>query len=555
MRSLIRGRFRMAPFVSEGRRSCALGLALGLSAVSCGDEPFHALSSDSASAEGLDYQPRIGVGVNASETKTFRRCVTIPTSETRHAFAKRLYTELAIHDRNELNDALDVSASVSAKGLWGSASGSASYFKNVHISGDAFYWLVNAHYRLLDEGIDTGDPSFGLTDEAKRILNGPGGLAAFYRACGDAFYSGATKGAQYALLYEFKTREEKTIERLKAMAEGSAFGVEAKASFSKLSEMAMKSSVLKVHSATEGGGDRLQSYATSPENLEREMAILRDDLYNHGRGVEVQWFVSDYNMFPEIAEAVANAAAAHEPTPTHIDKLVKDAALAKLYQRYNKNVDQQQHITLKLESATGVDPLYAFSEAKRQRLKEALALIERSNTDIALSAKGCIAKDDVDACLVEDVGQALDLLGSEMDDLLRPDEDYTTLQDWSLKFTQVQGSKKYLRIEGKQEGDQGQPTVFDTGYSLTDTFDGVMARNDEGQQLARIIGTVSRVRDPYSGLFRPNVCVYNYADTCSLRIAKLPAARAGARKGVKLQLVLYDAYGFVEKKLDFPVVN
>jgi hypothetical protein len=246
-------------------------LAFGFGSVSCGGVEPYSVSADRVAEEALGYQPRLGAGVNASETKTFRRCVTIPVSTTRHAFAKRLYTELAIHDRNELNSALDVSASVSAKGLWGSASGSASYFKNVQISGDAFYWLVNAHYRLLDEGIDTGDPAFGLTDDAKRILKGPGGLNAFFRACGDAFYSGATKGAQYALLYEFKTREEKTIERLKAMAEGSAFGVEAKASFSKVSDMAMKSSVLKVHSATEGGGDRLQSYATSPEALEHEL--------------------------------------------------------------------------------------------------------------------------------------------------------------------------------------------------------------------------------------------------------------------------------------------
>src|SRR6478672_10267594 len=61
-----------APSVRYGT---ALVLAFGFCSGSCGGDSPYFVSTDREAEEALEYQPRIGVGVNASETKTFRRCV------------------------------------------------------------------------------------------------------------------------------------------------------------------------------------------------------------------------------------------------------------------------------------------------------------------------------------------------------------------------------------------------------------------------------------------------------------------------------------------------
>lgn len=58
------------------------------------------------------------------------------------------------------------------------------------------------------------------------------------------------------------------------------------------------------------------------------------------------------------------------------------------------------------------------------------------------------------------------------------------------------------------------------------------------------------VRDSHSGKFRINMCVGDYADKCSLRIVEVGDGRF---EQVKLQLVLFDEFGFVTAKHDFPL--
>ena len=150
------------------------------------------------------HVPELGTGVDFSETRTFRRCVTGPKTTTRHAAPKRLYEEIAVSDKADINKALNIDASLSAKGLWGSATEFATYFNQVQMSSDAFYWLVHADYSVQDEALATDFSDLKLTDEAKEILSGPRGLSGFYEACGHSFVSGSRLGARHALLYEFR---------------------------------------------------------------------------------------------------------------------------------------------------------------------------------------------------------------------------------------------------------------------------------------------------------------------------------------------------------------
>ncbi|MGK4005351.1 hypothetical protein WMF31_22165 [Sorangium sp. So ce1036] len=106
----------------------------------------------------------------------------------------RTYNETKITSSRELHRALDVGASLSAVGLWGKASAELSYFKDVELKDDAFYWLVDANYIVSDERIETNAPDFKLTADAKELLQRHGARA-FYEACGTHFYSGQRLGA------------------------------------------------------------------------------------------------------------------------------------------------------------------------------------------------------------------------------------------------------------------------------------------------------------------------------------------------------------------------
>jgi hypothetical protein len=465
--------------------------------------------------------------------------------------ASNLYEEVAVQDRSDLNQAMNVDASVSAKGLWGGASGSASYFKSVKMSADAFYWLVHADYRLKDTGIDTGD--IELTEAAKRVLQGPGGLPAFYEACGEYFYSGSQQGAHYALLYEFKSTEEKTVERIKAAASYEGFGVEAKASFEKFAEMAMRSSVLKVHAASAGGSERLKSYATNPQQLEEELTKLREDLYRNGTGVETQWFMSDYNMFPEVQEARAKAQAAGAPAPVEVPKLYKDFALANLYKRFTDNVSASQRAATHLSRASGVEPLYAYNSEKRERIEEAIREIDRENQAIANRAKECMVG-GAESCSTSDVFGNRPWEGGDLDKWLAPDENYTTLQGWTLALEPDGNTGARMRFVGMPP-DKAHRLTFPAGRTIMKSAIGILARADEGPDFATVVGTPEVVRDPVGGQQRPNVCVYNFQDICSLRVVPLPGKREDGGPLVKLQMVLFDDYGFVQKRLDYPTVD
>lgn len=496
------------------------------------------------------YRPALGAGVDFAETKTYGQCVTVHASETPYGMSS-LYDEVAISDRHELDSVLNVDASMSAKTLWGNGGASGSYFKNVHMSSEAFYWLVYADYKLRDRGLDMG--TIELTPAAKEILSGPRGLLGFYEACGEYFYSGAQQAATYALLYEFRSAEEKTIERIKAAANYDGFGVKAKASFEKFAQMAMQSSVLKVHAASTGGSERLRSYASSPAQLEEELSKLRDDLYNRGTGVSTQWFMSDYNMFPEVQAAKAATQAASAPPAPTLPKLTKEFTLARLYKQYVQNVNVDQRVRAHLERASGEEPLLGYSPARRQALYGLLQAIDRQNQGLGERAKECMLGEETASCALDEF--ALPPWGTDDPaQLIRPDDDFTSLRGWSIAASMRQRSKIAVDFVGKSPAD-GRSLDFYTGYNVQSSPLGLVAGNDLGQEYAVVIGTADRVRDPDNGQLRPNVCVYAYKEVCSLRMVPLPGKQEDGSVLSKLQLVLFDGYGFVQRKFDFPPMS
>ena len=96
--------------------------------------------------------------------------------------------------------------------------------------------------------------------------------------------------------------------------------------------------------------------------------------------------------------------------------------------------------------------------------------------------------------------------------------------------------------------------VFNTNHKIAENYAGVYAPADRGLQHATVIVRAEMFRDPQHNQMRPYLCAYEYADRCSLRI--VPLGKAPHLPGhVKLQLVMFDEYGFVNDRFDFPKRN
>jgi len=100
-----------------------------MTTVGCGGPEGVSLQSldDQAAAalvgEDTSNEPELGKGVDDAQTRTFIKCVVFPSIDTKPAssFRGRLYHEYNVQTHQDIDDKLGISASLSAKGFWGSA--------------------------------------------------------------------------------------------------------------------------------------------------------------------------------------------------------------------------------------------------------------------------------------------------------------------------------------------------------------------------------------------------------------------------------------------------
>ncbi len=487
-----------------------------------------------------EYAPTLGSGVNYSETKTFRSCVTQIAPIAEAPALERLYEETRVSTRRELDKTLNVDTTVRARGLWGHAEGGASYFKNVDIDTEAFYWLVDARYTLSLEKLPTHANDFDLTDSAKTILR-EHGLQAFYEACGTHFYVGRRLGARYTLLYEFNSREDKVAEKLKLKASGSsnAWGLKATAEFAQFVQVAERASILKIHANILGGDHTIADYARTPEKLPDELEKLRRKLVEEKRGVVLEWYVASYDMFPDLI-----AAKTAQPGINHEDYFRREA-LAFYYDLYHYNLLQIQMLRAQLTKAAGQEPLLVYSDDKLHSLREQEQRFLTQNDDIGARATGCLQlRGECQTAGIERMQLVLP----------EPDKDLRGLGGWRLLPMERDNAKLFVDIIGQPPGDGYQPRLFSTSGRLSDTAAGAIAltRNAQGQLESVVIGSFASVVDPNSGQPRIDLCVGEYEHVCNLRVVENRAhVMSDGYPASKLQLNLFDAHGFVRERLDF----
>ena len=505
-----------------------------ISLLGCGEQYL-----DNSRLSSNTYLPELGAGVNYSETKTFGSCVQGLELSSNPQALSRLYKESRINSRSELHSTLDVSASVSAKGLWGSGSGNFSYFKDIDIKNDNFYWLVDANYVVTEEKIKTNAASFSLTDRAKEILKDYG-IDAFYRACGTHFYVGRQLGGRYSLLYEFSSKEEKVVEQLKAKANYSGFGVKAKASFGKFLSLAQKSSMLTIHSRIVGGSNRIEDYAANPEQLTIELAKLREDIFMNRHGVTLKWFQQSYDMFPEVI--AAGDRDRHQDLEDHF----RQEALTIYYNTYSSNKEQFSSLNKLLLESQSLEPRYLFKEEQIATIQRDMKALLLQNDKIAQLATSCIQGNN--ECPLSELEPIQINIPS-------PYRDLSGMGQW-LVYPVAKSSSNTTEIDFIATTIDGHTsryfsshmTFFDRGQM--GAF--VMLRKNDGQIEAFDVGFLFPVIDPNTGYTHPGVCLGNFSKVCNFRmVEKINSSDHRSVQSSKLILTVFDHFGFVLGRLEY----
>ncbi len=482
------------------------------------------------------YQPSLGGGVNYEETKTFRTCVNQTDVASTPLALSRLYKETRITNKRHLNETLNVSASISAKALWGNAGGSFSYFSDVHFNEESFYWLIDANYAVTSE-ILTTNGSFDLSPQAKNILEHEG-LMAFYQACGSHFYSGRQIGGRYTLLYEFSAQQDEVIKRLESQASYSGFGLSAKASFSKFLNLASQASILRVHSHIQGGGHNIANYVNDPDKLAGELEKLQESLFAKRQGVVLKWFMSSYDMFEEVLRRK------REEGISTYDDAERDQALAVFFQQHTDNDSQIDHRRHLLLTSSQEEPLFLYSGNKTSILQEQIHAYGTQNELIRKRAQGCLK--GLNTCTTVDIVPLALSLPS-------PDKDLRSLGSWEI-YPYIYAKDddiSFIKFMGHPGGNYLEHLFGQRDHLLfiQDHKVFLLGQNPWGGTGQLQLGSSETIIDPGTGRKRLNICMGSFAKRCNLRVIENPLVNGtDGYPQSKLLLSIFTQEGFIAKK-------
>lgn len=140
-----------------------------------------------------------------------------------------------VRDSYSLAKAMNVSSSVSVKGVGYNVSGKASFAKNTNVSSSSVTYLVNAEVlNGADYVRPTASGAVRLTEAAANMARTD--LERFQAVCGEGFVSATISGARAYLLAETQTTSRSERQSVRASVKGSGWGVKVQAAVSGSSE-------------------------------------------------------------------------------------------------------------------------------------------------------------------------------------------------------------------------------------------------------------------------------------------------------------------------------
>lgn len=198
-----------------------------------------------------------GMGVSSATGALRNTCVSFvppaadPTAAPASAFAGKSfqYQYRAIENIEDLREALEVSASSSLRGLWGSASLAASYFKSVQVNQYDLTMLIIA--RILNEPISiNAEPNDAALKSGNKKLT----AAQIFIKCGDEYISALQHGGSIHTFLVVNTRSRAERERLRTELSGSFnAGLEVSASAQRNVDRILRNNSYYMTSFQEGG--------------------------------------------------------------------------------------------------------------------------------------------------------------------------------------------------------------------------------------------------------------------------------------------------------------
>lgn len=157
-----------------------------------------------------------------------------------------------VRDSYSLAKAMNVSSSVSVKGVGYNVSGKASFAKNTNVSSSSVTYLVNAEVLNGAEYVrPSGGGAVRLTDEAAAMARQD--LERFQAVCGEGFVSATISGARAYLLAETQTTSRSERQSVRASVKGSGWGVKVEAAVSGSSESGTENLTRNITFYQQGG--------------------------------------------------------------------------------------------------------------------------------------------------------------------------------------------------------------------------------------------------------------------------------------------------------------
>ncbi|MDA4137482.1 MAG: RICIN domain-containing protein [Thaumarchaeota archaeon] len=202
----------------------------------------------------------------------------------------------------ELRESVDVSASASVSGMWGSVSGRASFFESV--GKRRSYTYLTVHTKVKNTEVAMEDEAPGMNDfkeEVKSYLKTKSSKEKFFSKYGNCYIHSYQTGGEFIAVMEFQTEDKESQKDIKAQLDvaASVWGQDIKASaeFKSSLQSASRSSTMRIKIYRNGGVGALPDVDALVETAQKFPDSVNPD--KGGKPIVISANVNDYEqLFP-----------------------------------------------------------------------------------------------------------------------------------------------------------------------------------------------------------------------------------------------------------------
>jgi hypothetical protein len=202
----------------------------------------------------------------------------------------------------ELRESVDVSASASVSGMWGSVSGRASFFESIGKRRSYTYLTVHTKVRNTEVAMENESPGMSdFKEEVKSYLKSKSPKEKFFNKYGNCYIHSYQTGGEFVAVMEYQTEDKESQKDVKAQLDvaASVWGQDIKASaeFKSSLQSASRSSTMRIKILRNGGVGALPDVDALVETAQNFPDSVNPE--KGGKPVVISANVNDYEqLFP-----------------------------------------------------------------------------------------------------------------------------------------------------------------------------------------------------------------------------------------------------------------